>query len=209
MNEAESLALIANIGIPVIEHRLCKTEEEARSAQAELGDVAVKACSRDVPHKNRHGLVALHVADAAGEFRRQRDGVLAIGARFEGVVVARMAGRGRELALGARVDPQFGPVVLVGDGGIHMELLKDFALLMPPFDAAEVHRKLERLRVAPLLAGLDIARFADMAVRLGEAALAWREAVASIDVNPVMLFETGSGAVALDALVERAAIIPA
>jgi len=65
------------------------------------------------------------------------------------------------------------------------------------------------MRVAPLLAGLDIARFADMAVRLGEAALAWREAVASIDVNPVMLFETGSGAVALDALVERAAIIPA
>jgi acetate---CoA ligase (ADP-forming) len=209
MNEAESLALIANIGIPVIEHRLCKTEEEARSAQAELGDVALKACSRDVPHKNRHGLVALHVADAAGEFRRQRDGVLAIGARFEGVLVARMAGRGRELALGARVDPQFGPVVLVGDGGIHMELLKDFALLMPPIDVNEVLAKLKRLRIAPLLAGLDLANFADMAVRLGEAALAWREAVASIDVNPVMLFETGSGAVALDALVERAAIIPA
>ena len=168
--------------------------------------------SPGILHKTEAGAVRLHlstpheVRDAAIQMRDQ---LAAQGHGPTGFLLQRMAKPGVEMIVGVVHDPQFGPVVLVGDGGIHMELLKDFALLMPPFDAAEVHRKLERLRVAPLLAGLDIARFADMAVRLGEAALAWREAVASIDVNPVMLFETGSGAVALDALVERAAIIPA
>ena len=204
MNEAESLALVSSIGIAVIEHRLCATEEEARAAQAAIGgSVAVKACSRDVPHKNRHGLVALNVADAAAEFRRQREAVRSLGARFEGVIVARMAPKGRELALGARVDPHFGPVVLLGDGGIHVELLKDFALLMPPFAHDDVLRKLRRLRIAPLLALLDTEAFAAMAVRLGEAALAWRAELASLDINPVMVFERGQGAAALDALVER------
>lgn len=204
MNEAESLALVASIGISAIEHRLCRTESEAREAQAALAaPIAVKACSRDVPHKNRHGLVALNVADAAAEFRRQREAVISLGARFEGVIVARMAARGRELALGARIDPHFGPVVLVGDGGIHMELLKDFALLVPPFDHAEVLGKLGRLRIAPLLASLDTDAFAAMAVRLGDATLAWQAELASIDVNPVVVYERGQGALALDALVER------
>ncbi len=214
LNEAESLALLAAAGLPVIEHRLCRSEDEVRAACAALGaPLAVKACSRDAPHKSELGLVALGVTGAAtalAEFARQRARLVQIGARFEGVLVARMAGRGRELALGARVDPQFGPVVMVGDGGIYLEALKDFALLMPPFDEDEVRAALRGLRIAPLLAGVrgeaarDIDAVARMAVRLGEAILAWRDEIASVDVNPVMVFESGRGAIALDALVERA-----
>ena len=106
------------------------------------------------------------------------------------------------------MDPQFGPVVLVGDGGIYLEALKDFRLLLPPFSREDVIRKLGELRVAPLLAGLrgqracDAAAFAAMAVRLGEAMLQWNGALASVDINPVIVFETGAGAVAVDALVE-------
>lgn len=208
LNEFESLALLAKAGIPVIEHQLCRTEQEIRLA----GPIVMKACSPDVPHKSDAGLVVLEVADPAAEFRRLRDKVAAMGARFDGVIVARKAQKGRELALGARIDPQFGPVVLVGDGGIYLEALKDFRLLLPPFGPDEVLEKLGELRVAPLLGALrgqparDVAAFARMAARLGEAMLEWRGAVASVDINPVMVFETGQGALAVDALVERAAV---
>ena len=209
LNEAESLALLAKAGLPVIEHALCDSEEGVlRSVERFAGPVVMKACSPDVPHKSDHGLVALNPADPRAEFRRQRTEVSNLRARFEGVIVARLAARGRELALGARMDPQFGPVVLIGDGGVYLEALKDFRLLLPPFSEAEVARKLAELRVAPLLAGVrgqpprDIAAFAAMAVRLGEAMLGWDGAVASVDVNPVIVFETGAGAVAVDALVE-------
>lgn len=210
LNEAESLAVLAAAGVPVIEHRLCKSEEEVRAACAVLGpQTVIKACSPDLPHKSDHGLVALEVSDPAAEYRRQRGCCAGLGARFDGVIVARKAERGRELALGARVDPQFGPVVLVGDGGIYLETLKDFRLLLPPFDEAEVLEKLSQLRIAPLLGALrgaparDVSAFARMAVCLGEAIVASQASVASIDINPVIVFETGRGALALDALVER------
>jgi hypothetical protein len=125
------------------------------------------------------------------------------------VIVARRAEKGHELALGGRVDPQFGPVVLVGDGGTALEALKDFRLLLPPFTEAEVLAKLAELRVAPLLAGwrgrpaADLPAFARMAARLGDAMLGWGGAVASVDINPVFVFETGRGALAVDALIER------
>jgi acetate---CoA ligase (ADP-forming) len=209
LNEADSLALLEKAGLPVIEHALCRTEDEAMRTAARFdGKVVLKACSPEVPHKSDHGLVSLNPADPAAEFRRQHDKVASLQAKFEGVIVARLAPRGRELALGARMDPQFGPVVLVGDGGIYLEALKDFRLLLPPFSTEVVIRKLGELRVAPLLSGLrgqpgrDVAAFATMAVRLGEAMLQWNGAVASLDINPVIVFETGAGAVAVDALVE-------
>jgi hypothetical protein len=123
------------------------------------------------------------------------------------VIVARRASKGRELAIGARIDPQFGPVVLVGDGGIYLEALKDFRLLLPPFTEQEVLAKLDELRIAPLLARVrgqparDVQAFARMAVQLGDAMRAWNGQVAAVDINPVILFETGAGAVAVDALV--------
>jgi acyl-CoA synthetase (NDP forming) len=209
LNEAESLALLEKAGLPVIEHALCRSEGEAlQTAERFAGPVVMKACSPDLPHKSDHGLVSLNPDDPAAEFRRQQGKVAALQAKFEGVIVARLAPKGRELALGARMDPQFGPVVLVGDGGVYLEALKDFRLLLPPFTEADVARKLAELRVAPLLAGVrgqaarDVAAFAAMAVRLGETMLRWDGAVASVDLNPVIVFETGAGAVAVDALVE-------
>ena len=209
LNEVESLDLVAKAGLPVIEHALCRSAEEAvRTATQFAAPVVMKACSPDLPHKSDHGLVSLNPGDLAAEFRRQHDKVASLRAKFEGVIVARRASGGRELALGARMDPQFGPVVLVGDGGIYLEALKDFRLLLPPFTEADVARNLAELRVAPLLAGVrgqpprDVAAYSAMAVRLGEAMLRWDGAVASVDLNPVIVFETGVGAVAVDALVE-------
>ena len=203
LNEAESLAMLAEAGIPVVEHRLCTREDEV-----EGGEIVLKACSRDLPHKSDHGLVALSPPNPKAEFRRLRERCMALGATFEGVIAARRARGFRELALGARIDPAFGPVVLIGDGGIYLEALKDFRLLLPPFGEEDVLRKLGELRIAPLLGALrgqparDVRAFASMALKLGEAIVAWDGAVASVDINPVAVFETG--AIALDALVEVA-----
>jgi len=208
LNEFDSLAWVAKAGIPVIEHALCRNEDEVLAACRALGgEVVLKACSRELPHKSDHGLVALGPEDPVAEFRRQRQRMGELGAVFEGVIVARRARRGRELALGARLDAQFGPVVLVGDGGIYLEALGDFRLLLPPFTESEVLEKLGELRIAPLLGALrgqaarDTPAFARMAVRLGEAMLSSKGAVAAVDINPVAVFETGAGASALDALV--------
>ena len=210
LDEFESLALLAAAGVAVVEHRLCRSEEEARAAYAALGPkVVVKACSASVPHKTEQGLVRVGLQSEEAAARAFRDFKPRLPAA-DGVLVARHAAGRRELALGARLDALFGPVVMVGDGGIHLEALKDFRLLLPPFTPEDVLEALAGLRIAPLLGAqrgqpaLDVGAFALMAVDLGEAMRGWRGRVASVDVNPVMLFEQGHGALALDALVELA-----
>jgi acyl-CoA synthetase (NDP forming) len=210
LDEFDSLSLLAQAGIPVVEHRLCRDEAAARAAYRALGPkVVAKACSSSIPHKTEQGLVVLGLQDEESVAAVFRQFMLRI-PEGDGVLVARHAMGRRELALGARLDPAFGPVVLVGDGGIYLEALKDFRLLLPPFDEGEAMVALQQLRIAPLLPGvrgeppLDAQAFAGMAVNLGDMMLATGGRIASVDVNPVMLFETGAGALAVDALIERA-----
>ncbi|HSD43473.1 MAG TPA: acetate--CoA ligase family protein [Burkholderiales bacterium] len=213
LNEAESLATLAVAGLPVVPNRLCKSADEARAAfQAIGGPVAVKACSIDVPHKSEHGLVALNVSsidDAARLFNAQWDKLAMLGAARDGVIVAAMRELRREFMVGARVDPVFGPVVIVGDGGKYVEALRDFAVLVPPFDAADVRRALAGLRIAPLIDGvrgeppLDVEALAAVAIGVGRLIRAAGGAIASVDLNPVMVGAVGEGALVVDALIER------
>ncbi len=213
LNEAESLALLAQAGVSVVPYRLCRTAAEARAAFDAIGaPVAVKACSIDVPHKSEHGLVALNVAnadDAARLFEAQWDKLAALGAARDGVIVAAMRKGRHEFMIGARYDPVFGPVVIVGDGGKYVEAFKDFATLIPPFDAAEVREALSGLRIAPLLGGvrgeppLDVDALAAVAVGVGRLARAAKGKIASIDLNPVIVGAAGEGAVVVDGLIER------
>ena len=212
LNEAESLALLAANDIPVAPQRLCRSEAEVRAAWRELGGpVAVKACSAEVPHKSEFGLVALNLRSedqvgAAFEAQWRKLGEMKVSR--DGIIVAAMVKGLRELALGARVDARFGPVVMVGDGGKYVEALKDFALLIPPFDAEEVIESLDRLHIAPVLHGvrgepaLDLEAVAAIAMRLGDIMQAGRGRIASIDLNPVMVRAKGEGATVADALVE-------
>ena len=212
LNEADSLALLAANGIAVVPQRLCHNEAEARAAWRALGGpVAVKACSVEVPHKSEFGLVALGLdnADEVGAaFNAQWRKLAAMKVARDGIIVAAMVEGQRELALGARIDARFGPVVMLGDGGKYVEALQDFILLVPPFDTEEVLEALDRLHIAPLLHGvrgeppLDLGAVAAIAMRLGEIMQAGRGRIASIDLNPVMVRAEGEGAVVADALVE-------
>lgn len=214
LDEAQSLQLLRDAGVDTIAFALCQDAQAATEAASRMGGpVVLKGCSPDILHKSEHGLVALNLAtpeqvrEAAA---RHAATIQAMGARYSGVLVARMLKGGRELALGARVDPVFGPVVMVGDGGIYLEALKDFRLLVPPFTEDDVAQALQRLRIAPLLAGVrgeppaDVVAFCRMAVHLGDAIVQWQGQVASIDINPVKLMAAGEGAFALDAVVEMA-----
>lgn len=213
LNEADSLALLAAAGVPVVAHRLCKSAAEARAAFEALGaPVAIKACSVDVPHKSEHGLVALGIAsadEAARTFDAQWEKLKSLGASRDGVLVAAMRKARRELMVGARIDPVFGPIVIVGDGGKYVEALRDFAILLPPFDVEDVRKALAGLRIAPILGGvrgeppLDLDALAQVAIGVGRAIVAARSTIASVDLNPVMVGAAGEGAVVVDALIER------
>jgi acyl-CoA synthetase (NDP forming) len=214
LNEADSLALLGKAGVPVVPHRLCRTADEAAAALGALGaPVVVKGCSAQVVHKSELGLVRLGLADreAVQAAFTELEAILGKhGLRSDGAIVARMARGRRELMIGARIDPVFGPVVLVGDGGKYVEALPDVQVLLAPFSAADVKAALSRLRIAPLLAGvrdepaLDVDAFCEAALAAGRLIADERSGVASFDVNPVLVGARGEGCVALDAVVYAA-----
>jgi acetate---CoA ligase (ADP-forming) len=211
LNEADSLALLAERGIPVVAHRLCRSRAEAIAAFETIGGpVVVKGCSADIAHKSELGLVKLGVAsrEEAGEVWAQMEAIIRKhGARFDGVIVAAMARGRREIMIGAHRDPVFGPVVAVGDGGKYVEIFRDTALLLPPFSKEETKAALHRLKVAPLFAGvrgeppMDVEALCEAVMRIGELMLDPTAKVVSLDLNPVLLDSAGKGCVVVDAVV--------
>jgi acyl-CoA synthetase (NDP forming) len=211
LNEADSLALLAERGIPVVAHRLCRSRAEAIAAFETIGGpVVVKGCSADIAHKSELGLVKLGVAsrEEAGEVWAQMEAIIRKhGARFDGVIVAAMARGRREIMIGAHRDPVFGPVVAVGDGGKYVEIFRDTALLLPPFSKEEVKAALHKLKVAPLFAGargeppMDVEALCDAVMRIGDLMLDPTAKVVSLDLNPVLLDSAGKGCVVVDAVV--------
>ncbi|MDF2096614.1 acetate--CoA ligase family protein [Aquibaculum arenosum] len=212
LDEHRSLSMLEAEGLTGVERRLCQTADEAVAfLNAADSPLVLKACSAALPHKSEYGLVRLRLSDAAAvetAFSEIKAGVEDLGHAFEGVLAARMTSGERELVVGGRIDPVFGPVVMLGDGGILVEAMPDTALLLPPFDEADVRRALAGLRIAPLFEGvrgkppLDAAAVARAAQAVGAVLAAGEGRVRSIDVNPLLV--SAEGAVALDALVEVA-----
>ena len=211
LNESDALAEVNRFDIPVVEHRLCRTEAEAAQAFDELdGLVVVKGCSRDVVHKSELGLVRIGIRDggaARSAFRAVVESMERYGVVNDGVIVARMASGRRELMLGGRLDPVFGPVVILGDGGKYVESMPDARVLIWPFDEENVLRAATRLRIAPLFAGvrdespLDTAAVADAALAVGRMLADPHAGVVNLDINPLLVGTRGEGCLALDAVV--------
>ncbi|MDB5634716.1 MAG: CoA-binding, partial [Tardiphaga sp.] len=211
LNEADSLALLAARGIPVVPYRLCRSRAEAVAAfEAIDGPVVVKGCSADIAHKSELGLVKLNIKsrEEAGEvYAVMEDIIRKQGSRFDGVIIAAMVGGRREIMIGAHRDPVFGPVVAVGDGGKYVEVFKDTTLLLPPFSKDDAKEALNKLRIAPLFEGvrgepaMDVDALCDAVVKIGELMRDASAKVMSIDLNPVMLDSAGKGCVVVDAVV--------
>jgi len=211
LNEVDSLALVQRSGVPVVEHRVCHSLDEALTAFRELGKPAVvKGCSSAVAHKTELGIVRLNVQDEPGvakAWREIRSALASHGFADEGVVVARMQRGRREMMIGAHRDQVFGSVVVFGDGGKYVEAMPDLRLLLTPFTRQDVLRALQQLRMAPLLAGvrgepmLDVDGFVDAV--LGVQDLIVTQPIESLDINPVLLGAKGEGLAAVDAVVFR------
>ena len=212
--DVEAKRLLAEYGIRAPRERLARELDEALAAAAELGyPVVLKVQSPDIAHRSDVGGVRLGVRDA-GELDDAWRGILAAvcsrrpGARVDGLVVAEQVEPVAELIAGVTVDPQFGPVVLAGAGGIFVEVLGDVALRLPPLDAEEAVAMVEELRAAPLLNVArgrprgDVGAAARVLVQLGELALDLGSRLRALDVNPLLVLPEGEGAVAADALVE-------
>jgi acyl-CoA synthetase (NDP forming) len=205
LEEAQGLRLFADYGLPVLPHRIVEDGPSLLTAGRELGfPLVLKTAMRGILHKSDVGGVKLGLADAPALAAAYDDMAPRLGPR---VLVTPMAplSTGLELAFGAKIDPFFGPVVMVGAGGVLIEFLKDQAVGLAPFDTPEAQRLIDSLALRPLLDGKRGRPPADLSL-LAEALAAFSvmvadlaDAISEIDANPVLA--TADGPLALDALV--------
>ncbi len=203
LSEAEGLSLLADFGVPVVEHQVVGSEEGAVAAAHRIGwPVALKTAASGATHKSDVAGVKLGLTGQDELVPAYRELSERLGPT---VTIAAMVPPGVELALGLVRDAQFGPLVLVAAGGVLVELLKDRRLALPPVDDAAADRLLARLTVRRLLDGVRGAPAADVAsvrhaiVALSSLATALGDRIAELDVNP--LIAGPNGCVAVDALV--------
>jgi succinyl-CoA synthetase beta subunit len=208
LSEAESKALLAGYGVPVLPERVVATADEAAAAAAELGfPVVAKLCGDAIAHKTERGLVRLRLGDA--EAVREAAADLLAAATPEdgevGVLVAPMASGNRELIAGLARDPQFGMTVMLGVGGVLAEAVADVAFRMVPVTRVDAEELIDDLATQRLLGEfrgeppVDRDALVDVVVGLSSAAEA-NPALVSADLNPLIVVD--GRPVAVDALVE-------
>jgi acyl-CoA synthetase (NDP forming) len=211
-DENDALTLLGDAGLPANAGTVVEGEMPAIAAAEATGyPVVLKTAKRGLGHKSERQGIHLALADKAAVSAAYRDLAKRIDTR---VLVAPMVeAAGVEMLLGMVNDPQFGPVVLIGAGGVHVEALADAVYAMPPFGPAEAARLVSRLRVAPLLASprhrrpLAVDEFCRVAARFSALVAALGGHFSEIDLNPVIVHADGCAIV--DALVvPRAAEAP-
>lgn len=211
LDEASSKALLRAYGIATPREQVAQTADQACAIAAQIGyPVVAKLVSADLPHKSDIGGVVVGIADEAGlraAFDRITHAVAAQPGtpKLEGILVAQMIQGGLELVLGASRDPEMGPVILFGAGGVDLELNPDVALAAAPLDAPRAEAMIARTRVAKLLAAhrgrpaRDTAALVQALIGLSHLVVDGAEAITAIDINPFLLLDQGG--VALDGLV--------
>ena len=209
--ESEVKRILAQYGIAVAREQIAATPADAADAAARLGfPVVLKIVAREIVHKSdaggvRVGLhdraaVAAAAADIEERIRRSHPG-----ARIEGYSVQEMVRGDAEVIIGLRRDEHFGPIVIVGLGGIAVELLQDVAIATAPLARARVRELIAGLKTAALFAGvrgrlaLDVDAIADIAERMSWLAADLGPRLVELEVNPLIVRSAGGGAVAVDA----------
>ncbi|NIS90440.1 MAG: hypothetical protein GTN98_10245 [Woeseiaceae bacterium] len=197
--EAAALRLLADCGLPVVPVTIVSDESDA---VADDFPVVLKTAAPGILHKSDVGGVILDI-ESEDELRAcYRDMAERLG---PAALIAPMAGDGVEMMLGARLDPQFGPVVLIGFGGVYAETLRDVAFALPPFTAEHARRCVDRLQLRPMLDGKrgrqpsDVDAFCDVAARFSTVVDALGDSIHEMDINPIIVHEKGCTIV--DALV--------
>lgn len=209
--EREAKALLATYGVPVTEDRRAATADDVRRAAIAMGGkLAMKIDSPDIAHKTEVGGIALglETPDAAAiAYDRMMADVActAPAARIDGVILQHMVPDGIEIVVGARVDPAFGPLVLVGLGGVMVELIADSVTAPAPVTPTQALAMLQKLRGSRLLDGfrgmppVDRDTLAQIVVRVSEFAADHADRISEVDINPLIC--RGKDIIAADALI--------
>jgi acyl-CoA synthetase (NDP forming) len=211
LTERESKAALAAYGVPMVDDHLVRSADEAVAAAMRCGyPVVLKAESAAIPHKTEAGVVRLALANEAAV--RAAYAAIMDNARkvappeaINGVLVQRMVPSGVEVIVGARIDPLFGPLIVVGLGGILVELMQDSAVALAPLSREAARGLIQRLKGVRLLTGfrgsepVDLDRLADIVCRVAQFASDHRERLVELDVNPLIC--AGRDIVGVDALI--------
>jgi acyl-CoA synthetase (NDP forming) len=213
LTEVESKALLKAYGVKLPKEAVAETPAAAAREAKTIGfPVVMKAISEEITHKSDAGAVLLGI-DSPAAVRKGFETILKNvrrykrSAKVEGMLIAQQVGGGIELVLGVARDPEVGPVVMVGSGGVNLELYKDVAFSMPVTDEAAADALIGRTKAAKLLDGYrgagpyDRKAVVKALVALSRIALDLGDVIESIDVNPFVALPKGKGGIALDALV--------
>jgi len=208
LNEVEAKQLLEQAGVPVSPARLARTKDEAAKMADEIGYPAVlKIVSPQITHKSEVGGVELNLAsrdEVAGAFERIVASVKqhAPNATVEGVAVQRMEQPGIEVIVGMTKDPQFGPVMMFGLGGVLVEVLKDVAFRVVPIEERDARQMIEEIKGYPVLEGYrghdpaDIGKLRELLLQVSRF-IEEHPDVEELDLNPVFAYK--DGAIAVDA----------
>lgn len=213
LTESRSKDILKAYGIPVTREKLACSASEAVTAAEELGyPVVLKIESPDILHKTEAGGVILNLEDA-GSVEKAYDLIVKRArsynpaARVDGVLVQEMLPPGLEVILGVKKDLIFGPTILFGLGGIYVELLKDVALRTAPLREEDARDMIEEIQGKALLDGVrgqpprDRQALISIMMQLSRMAVELGSEIAELDINPLILYPDGEGAVAADALI--------
>jgi acetate---CoA ligase (ADP-forming) subunit beta len=208
LNEVESKRLLGAAGVKVTDTRLATSPKEAVDLATELGfPVVMKIMSPDIAHKSDVGGVVTGLATASAVRRAYAEMMETVQkkarrARIDGVSIQPQAEPGIEVIVGGTTDPQFGPVLMFGLGGVFVEVLKDVAFRIVPLEARDAHQMIHEINGFPILEGVRGQKGADLKalerMLLQVSKFMWKHReIQELDLNPV--FAYARGAVAVDA----------
>ncbi len=214
LSEHNSKELLKQFGVPVTKEAIAMSEEEAEKIAHEIGfPLVLKIESADILHKSDVGGVQLNISNI-NDVKKYYNEILSSvkkhkpDAKINGILIQEMLSRdAMEVIIGVKNDLQFGPMVLVGIGGIFVEVFKDMSLYPAPFNNKEALRMIGSLKAAPLFYGyrgqaeLDIEALATTLVAISNFAVANKDILVEMDINPLFVYERGRGVVAADGLV--------
>ena len=209
IGDAEARAILEAYRIPIPASKLCKTSDEAVAFAEGIGyPVVMKIASPDILHKTDIGGVRLNI-EGPDDVRDSFDLLTFRALRYMpeaeiwGCLVQQQVRGGREVITGMNRDPQFGPLVMFGLGGIYVEVLKDVAFRLAPFSRREAEEMMREIRSFNLLRGVrgqppsDLPAVTDTLLKLSQLVTDFPEIV-EMDINPLMVFEEGRGVMAVD-----------
>jgi len=213
LSEHQSKELLKLYGIPVTIEKLVNSPQEAISVAEEIGfPVVLKIDSPDILHKSEADVIRLGVSsieEIVSCYEELIENAVRYNsqARINGVVVQEMIQGGTEVIAGMSLDPQFGPTIAFGLGGIFVEVLKDISLRVTPLSESDAKSMVQEIKGYPILKGIrgraraDIEAVEDLLLKLSQLAEDWKDYIAEIDINPLIVLDEGQGVKALDALV--------